>query len=107
MKKFYDKLVRDKIPRIIEEDGKSCIYSAVEGAALVNYANKKLREEVEEFIEAVIEVEESHSALIYSFVVKLPSTSITYKTVPEATLTATVAFAPDVTPTIRWPAVNL
>ena len=50
MKKFYDKLVRDKIPRIIEEDGKSCIYSAVEGAALVNYANKKLREEVEEFI---------------------------------------------------------
>ena len=34
MKKFYDKLVRDKIPQIIEEDGKSCIYSAVEGAAL-------------------------------------------------------------------------
>ena len=50
MKKFYDKLVRDKIPQIIEEDGKSCIYSAVEGAALENYAKKKLREEIEEFL---------------------------------------------------------
>tara|TARA_R100000005_G_C4891601_1_gene138158 strand:+ start:258 stop:575 length:318 start_codon:yes stop_codon:yes gene_type:complete len=50
MKKFYDKLVRDKIPQIIEEDGKSCIYSAVEGAALESYAKKKLREEIEEFL---------------------------------------------------------
>ena len=50
MKKFYNKLVRDKIPQIIEEDGKKCIYSAVEGAALENYAKKKLREEIEEFL---------------------------------------------------------
>tara|TARA_R100000664_G_C2695610_1_gene97987 strand:+ start:358 stop:675 length:318 start_codon:yes stop_codon:yes gene_type:complete len=50
MKKFYNKLVRDKIPRIIEEDGKKCIYSRVEGTTLESYAKRKLREEVEEFL---------------------------------------------------------
>ena len=46
-KMFYNKLVRDKIPQIIEEDGKKCIYSRVEGATLENYAKRKLLEEVE------------------------------------------------------------
>ena len=49
-KMFYNKLVRDKIPQIIEEDGKKCIYSRVEGATLENYAKRKLLEEVEEFL---------------------------------------------------------
>ena len=51
MKKMYNKLVRDKIPRIIEEAGKSCICHAVEGDVLKTYAKKKLREEIEEFLE--------------------------------------------------------
>ena len=48
---MYNKLVRDKIPQIIEEDGKSCICHAVEGDVLINYAKKKLREEIDEFLE--------------------------------------------------------
>ena len=50
MKKLYNKLVRDKVPQIIEEAGKRCIYSRVDGATLESYAKKKLREEVEEFL---------------------------------------------------------
>ena len=49
-KMYHNKLVRDKIPQIIEEDGKKCIYSRVEGATLENYAKRKLLEEVEEFL---------------------------------------------------------
>ena len=44
MKKFYNKLVRDKIPQIIEESGKNCICHTVDGDILKNYASKKLRE---------------------------------------------------------------
>jgi len=51
MKKMYNKLVRDKIPQIIEEAGKSCICHTVEGDILKTYAKKKLREEIEEFLE--------------------------------------------------------
>ena len=50
MKKFYNKLVRDKIPQIIEESGKNCICHTVDGDILKNYASKKLREEIEEFL---------------------------------------------------------
>ena len=49
-KTFYNKLVRDKIPQIIEKDGKKCIYSRAEGVTLENYAKRKLLEEVEEFL---------------------------------------------------------
>jgi len=51
MKKEYDKLVRDRIPEIIEEAGKSARVFQVSGNSLRAYALKKLREEVEEFIE--------------------------------------------------------
>ena len=56
---------------------------------------------------ASVEVEESHSTLIYSSFAKLPSTSININTVPEPVLlTATVPLAPDDTPTTLCPAVN-
>jgi predicted house-cleaning noncanonical NTP pyrophosphatase (MazG superfamily) len=50
MKKHYNKLVRDRIPEIIKEDGKSCICHPVEGDTLKSYAKKKMREEIEEFL---------------------------------------------------------
>jgi len=46
------KLVRDKIPKIIKDSGKSCVYHV---AAPVEYEARlyeKLREELDEFIEA-------------------------------------------------------
>ena len=45
MKKEYDKLVRDRIPEIIEEAGKSARVFQVSGNSLRAYALKKLREE--------------------------------------------------------------
>tara|TARA_R110002012_G_scaffold10463_5_gene47872 strand:+ start:5420 stop:5740 length:321 start_codon:yes stop_codon:yes gene_type:complete len=52
MKKIlYNKLVRDRIPEIIQEAGKTCVCSPVEGPVLLNYAKKKLLEEVNEFLE--------------------------------------------------------
>ena len=51
MKKVYHKLVRDKIPRIIEEAGRGCAVRQVYGDELSGYAMKKLQEEVQEFVE--------------------------------------------------------
>jgi len=51
MKKIYQKLVRDRIPEIIENDGKSFSVSQVRGTRLKDYSMKKLQEEVQEFIE--------------------------------------------------------
>jgi len=51
MRKTYHKLVRDRIPEIIKESGKSFRVSQLRGEELKNYALKKLREEVDEFIE--------------------------------------------------------
>ena len=51
MTKKYNKLIRDKIPEIIESSGKSCV---VEVASEEQYFKKlidKLQEEVEEFVE--------------------------------------------------------
>lgn len=48
----YDKLVRDKIPEIIENDGKQCEIVKAEGSELNSYLGKKLHEEVEEYIES-------------------------------------------------------
>lgn len=50
-KKMYNKLVRDKIPQIIREDGKSCICHEATGPTLKSYAKKKLIEEVNEFLQ--------------------------------------------------------
>jgi len=51
MRKEYDKLIRDKIPEIIEAEGKTCQVRQVSQEELRGYAFKKLREETEEFIE--------------------------------------------------------
>jgi len=51
MKEVYNKLVRDKIPQLIEESGKRVHVRQPDSVALRHYAFKKLREEVEEFIE--------------------------------------------------------
>ena len=50
MKKEYNKLVRDRIPEIIEEAGNDAQVFQVSGKTLQTYAFEKLREEVEEFI---------------------------------------------------------
>ena len=51
MKKIYQKLVRDRIPEIIAADGKSFATRKASNTELMNYAMKKLQEEVQEFIE--------------------------------------------------------
>lgn len=48
----YNKLIRDKIPEIIEKSGKKAIYEKVEGDQLLELLNKKLYEELEEYSES-------------------------------------------------------
>ncbi|MEG0005539.1 MAG: nucleoside triphosphate pyrophosphohydrolase [Peptostreptococcaceae bacterium] len=49
--KKYNKLVRDKIPEIIEADGKTCTYEIVTGEEKYKLLEEKLQEEVNEFLE--------------------------------------------------------
>jgi len=51
MKTLHHKLVRDRIPEIIEEAGKVHQTTILEGETLTSAALKKLQEEVTEFIE--------------------------------------------------------
>lgn len=51
MRKTYQKLVRDRIPEIIENDGKMHCVRTVRGNEYREYAMEKLREEVNEFLE--------------------------------------------------------
>lgn len=46
---IYNKLIRDKIPEIIEESGKTAIVEIAEGEDLLNLLNAKLSEELEEY----------------------------------------------------------
>ena len=48
--KIYDKLVRDRIPEIIEESGKKCEVEVVSNEVALEYLYKKLGEEVEELL---------------------------------------------------------
>ena len=48
----YDKLVRDRIPEIIESTGRSCGTRVVFGDEFYSYLDKKLDEEILEFREA-------------------------------------------------------
>mgnify|MGYP003641796318 CR=1 FL=1 len=50
-KKLYHKLVRDRIPEIIDRDGKEYQIRQLRGDDLTRFALKKLREEVQEFVE--------------------------------------------------------
>lgn len=53
----YDKLVRDKIPEVIESSGKKCDIEILDDKSYLNYLNKKILEEVNEYLESG-EVEE-------------------------------------------------
>ena len=48
--KVYDKLVRDKIPEIIESCGNKCDIEIVSDDIAIEYLYKKLNEEVEELL---------------------------------------------------------
>ena len=50
-KKLYHKLVRDRIPEIIQESGKDFKVRQERGERLGDYAMQKLQEEVMEFVE--------------------------------------------------------
>ena len=50
--KVYNKLVRDKIPQVIEEEGKSYDARIASKEERLELLEKKLHEEVAEFIEA-------------------------------------------------------
>lgn len=53
MIKKYDKLVRDKIPSIVGDEGQICVYEVCSGAAeLKEYTRNKVLEEAEEVHEA-------------------------------------------------------
>lgn len=49
--KVYNKLVRDKIPEIIKADGKTCEIEIVSGREKQELLEKKLLEEVNEYLE--------------------------------------------------------
>ena len=53
----YNKLIRDRIPEIIESSGKKAIVEKIKGEELLNLLNKKLFEELKEYEESG-EVEE-------------------------------------------------
>lgn len=49
--KVYDKLVRDRIPEIIESSGNKCEIEVVSDEVALEYLYKKLNEEVSELLE--------------------------------------------------------
>lgn len=49
---IYNKLVRDKIPQIIEQSGKKAVVEKVTDEAYIKLLNEKLGEELKEFMES-------------------------------------------------------
>ena len=49
MKKCYDKLVRDRIPEIIETTGKTCVTEILSRDAYIQKLDEKLNEELAEY----------------------------------------------------------
>ena len=45
----YDKLIRDKIPEIIEQSGKKCIVEVMDNDTYIEYLDQKLNEELSEY----------------------------------------------------------
>jgi len=68
MNKIYQKLVRDRIPEIIEKDGKEFSVCQVRGDRLKDYAMKKLQEEVQEFVEDPSAAEAADIMEIFHFI---------------------------------------
>ena len=52
MVKIYHKLVRDKIPEIIESDGKKCVTRVLSQEEYLKELRRKLDEEVQEYHES-------------------------------------------------------
>lgn len=50
MEKIYNKLVRDKIPEIIERDGKLCLTETLSKEAYISALDKKIGEELSEYL---------------------------------------------------------
>ena len=50
--KIYNKLVRDKIPEIIEADNKICITRIMNDQEYLQSLNQKLQEELNEYLES-------------------------------------------------------
>ncbi len=48
----YNKLVRDKIPEIIESDSKTCVIETLNDQDYLTYLNSKLLEELNEYLES-------------------------------------------------------
>lgn len=67
MNKTYQKLVRDRIPEIIERDGKKFSVCQMRGDDLRDYTMKKLQEEVQEFIENPCAAEAADILEIFNF----------------------------------------
>ena len=68
MNRIYQKLVRDRIPEIIERDGKIFSVCQVQDDHLRDYAMKKLQEEVQEFIEDPCAEEAADIMEIFHFI---------------------------------------
>lgn len=45
----YDKLIRDRIPEIIEKSGKKCITETMDTDTYIRYLDEKLNEELAEY----------------------------------------------------------
>jgi len=50
--KVYNKLIRDKIPQIIEQSGKQAIIQEVSGKEYLELLNAKLGEELQEYLDS-------------------------------------------------------
>ena len=50
--KVYNKLIRDKIPQIIEQSGKQAIIEEVSGKIYLELLNAKLGEELQEYLDS-------------------------------------------------------
>lgn len=50
--KTYHKLVRDRIPEIIEADGKTCVYEMLSDEEYIRLLDQKLNEELAEYQES-------------------------------------------------------
>ena len=49
--KIHNKLVRDKIPEIIEKSGKTCVAHVLSNEGYITELDKKLQEEVAEYLQ--------------------------------------------------------
>ena len=68
MKKIYQKLIRDRIPGVIADAGKSFATRRASETELMDFAMKKLQEEVQEFVEDPCAEEAADIMEIFHFI---------------------------------------